>query len=486
MNKNTLKVCLLALLALISCSKDESEPIPDLSGICGQNVLWKYYFDTNTLNISGTGDMDNFKIPWADFKTRIETIIIENGVTSIGTAVFSECKNLRKVSIPRSVININEAAFKRCQSLTTINLPISITNIGIGAFEGCKSLSSIEIPKGVRLSGKTFANCTSLTSVILHHGIEEICGFGGCTSLTSLEIPNSVTKIGYYAFEGCTSLTSLEIPNSVTTIGEGAFEGCTSLTSLEIPNSVTTIGKTAFAGCIGLSSITIPNEVRILENGTFKGCTKLQKVILSNNLESIGVDSNVMGEVGPFYDCTSLVSLHLPNSLTYIGPTSFYNCISLTSINIPENVNKIETHRGTFSKISSLSIEVDKNNQFFSSIDGVLFDKNTKLLLAYAKGKIQPNYSIPKGVESIANGSFLCDNLISVTIPSSVTRVGDAFGTSLQVAKIFANNPPICITPFMNYNIEVRVPEEALNSYKTNYGWGQYNIKPLADEDVEY
>ena len=163
-------------------------------------------------------------------------VILQDGLTSIGSFAFSGCSSLTSIEIPSSVTSIGDYVFRDC-GLTSIKIPSSVTSIGDYAFYVCSSLTSIEIPSGVTsIGGSTFS---------------------GCSSLTSIEIPNSVTSIGDYAFMNCISLTSIEIPSSVTSIGGSTFSGCSSLTSIEIPSSVTSIGNYAFSNCSKLSTITV-------------------------------------------------------------------------------------------------------------------------------------------------------------------------------------------------------------------------------------
>ena len=134
-----------------------------------------------------------------------------------------------EVSIPDGVTSIGSSAFSDCRTLTKVTIPDSVTEIGESAFEGCTSLTSVTIPEGV-------------TAIKLR-------AFSGCTSLTSVTIPESVTEIGYNAFSDCRSLLKVPIPDSTYAIDSYAFDNCTSLERVELPDSVTEIGESIFAGC---------------------------------------------------------------------------------------------------------------------------------------------------------------------------------------------------------------------------------------------
>ena len=285
------------------------------SGTYGDNLTWTLD-DEGTLTISGTGDMPDCYysvVPWYSTIENIKTVIIQNGVTSIGTYAFYKCNSLTSISTPNSVTSIGEDAFRSCESLTSINIPNSVTSIGYGAFEGCSSLTSVTIPNSVTSIGEG--------------------AFRSCESLTSINIPNSVTYIGYYVFSNCKSLKSVNIPNSITAIGVRAFDDCYSLTNVIIQNSVTSIGGSAFSGCKSLTSITIPNGVTSIGDYAFYYCTSLTSINIPNSVTSIGNSA--------FSGCESLTSINIPNSVIYIDSYTFSNCENLMSVTIPNNVTSI-------------------------------------------------------------------------------------------------------------------------------------------------
>ncbi len=228
-------------------------------------------------------------------------------------------------------------------------------------------------------------------------------------------IPDGVTSIGEKAFYECSKLTSVTIPNGVTSIGAEAFRDCYSLTSVTIPSGVTSIGERAFEWCKSLTSVTIPSSVTSIGASAFSDCTSLTSVTIPDGVTSIG--SKV------FYKCDKLTSVSIPNSVTSIGDQAFFDCDSLTSVSIPNSVTSIGD--GAFGECSKLTeIQVDRGNPAYSSLDGILFNKNQTMLCCYPGG-LRGDYVIPDGVTSILSSAFYtCTGLTNVTIPEGVTSIG--------------------------------------------------------------
>ncbi len=208
---------LLALCFAVSLAPMALAGNVETSGTCGDNLTWT--LSDGVLTISGTGEMEDYSFdsnpaPWylTEESQSFTTVIIEGGVTTIGSNAFSDCGGLTSIAIPDSVTSIGRAAFSYCFSLASITIPNSVTSIGDNSFSFCEWLTRITIPESVTTIGSP--------------------AFSFCSSLTSITIPNSVTSISNNTFSFCESLTSITIPNSVTTIGAEAFSFCENLTDV--------------------------------------------------------------------------------------------------------------------------------------------------------------------------------------------------------------------------------------------------------------
>jgi PKD repeat protein len=249
-----------------------------------------------------------------------------------------------------------------------------------------------------------------------------------------------VITIGASAFADCSGLTTVSIPDSVTTIGDSAFSDCSGLTTLSIPNNVTSIGYYAFQGCSGLTTLNIPNNVTSIGNYMFQGCSGLTTVSIPENVTSIGTRA--------FEDCSGLTTLSLPNSVTSIGNGAFADCFGLTTLSIGSGVTYIGG--SAFSGCSALTaINADTNNSLYTSVYGVLYDKDITTLIQCPFGKTG-SVTIPDSVIRIDDFAFSdCINLTSLTIPDSVTSIGtNAFRDCTNLTSVTIGNSVTSIGNF--------------------------------------
>ena len=268
------------------------------------------------------------------------------------------------------------------QSFTVGDLNYSVNTDGTtvtvtGHVDGTAATGPLVIPESVTYEGTAYA-----VTVIGEDAFRYCWGLTG-----ELSIPNSVTTIGYYAFCHCSGFTgNLNIPNSVITINDGAFYECYHLTgNLNIPNSVTSIGSEAFLGC---------------------------------------------------YDFTG--NLNIPNSVTSIGHQTFSYCSGLTSVTIPNTITSIEWN--PFMGCSGLEqIVVATGNPVYDSRDNcnAIIKTNTNVLISGCKNSI-----IPNSVTTIGEDAFYgCYDLVSITIPNSVTSIRSAaFGHSGLISATIPNS----------------------------------------------
>ena len=328
----------------------------------------------------------------AKYLSKIEIPATYNGKAVTEVRNFAS-KALKEITISDGVTSIGDLAFSNCSSLTSITIPDSVTSIGDDAFYGCNSALYTEYELGKYVGDETNPYAVlievtnkNMSTYAIHPDTKVIAyeAFRDCSHLTSITIPDGVRGIGDRAFYGCTSLTSVTIPDSVTNIGESAFSGCTSLRSATIGDSVTSIGSGAFGYCSSLKSVTIPDSVTSIGDSAFGYCDSLKSVTIGNSVKSIGERA--------FYSCDSLTSVTIGDSVTSIGSGAFAWCDSLTSI------------------------LVDNDNTAYQSIDGNLYSKGGKTLIAYAIGKTDKSFTIPDSVTSICDWAFYeCRSLTSVT-----------------------------------------------------------------------
>lgn len=306
----------------------KTSPWTVASGSCGPGLYWKLDGDCN-LTISGTGYMYDMSdgSPWADESNAIFSIIVEDGVETIGENAFSNLRRVADVSLSDSVTAIGDNAFRGCYNLTSIDIPDSVTELGDGVLYSCSHLTDAKIGSGITSIGsEAFSGCNALVNLELTKGLRTIesRAFYSCQKLETLILPDSVTSIGYMSFSDCSDLKQLHLSSNLTTIGDAAFSGCKSIVSIDIPDSVTHVGESAFKYCTGLTDATIGSGLKNAAYEMFKGCSSLTGVTFGNNTESIE---------GLIFDgCTSLKSITVPAGLKTVYQGAFRECYSLTDV----------------------------------------------------------------------------------------------------------------------------------------------------------
>lgn len=229
------------------------------------NISWEFDVDSGTLTLSGTGRMPNWGLsqtkPWESYINDITHIVVESGITRVGSYAFYLCRNVNTITLSDTVESIDKYAFSNCSSLQIIDIPAGVTDIDISAFNNCLSLKSINVsPNNSSYAsyGDGALYTKALTAILfipygvsgtfsVPNGVQEIGAnaFHSQENISEVILPNSITKISVGAFQG-SNISSINIPQNVTEIGESAFMYCDNLTKISIPASVTDIGKWAF------------------------------------------------------------------------------------------------------------------------------------------------------------------------------------------------------------------------------------------------
>ena len=386
---------------------------------------------------------------------------IIDGITVIGESAFQSCEELKSITLPNTILTIGANAFSYCNNLVSITLSSSLTEIGHDAFYNCTKLPMIVLPSSLKSIG--------------------YCAFQNCSSITKIDIPSAVEVIGYQAFER-TSISKLIIPQSVITIGKGIVMHCNNLETIEVEegnsvydsrsncnailkgntlvvgcknsqiiDGITVIGESAFQSCEELKSITLPNTILTIGANAFYGCNNLVSIVLSESLEAIEHDA--------FYNCTKIESIEFPSSLNNIDNYAFQNCTKLlvieSKIENPFTINdkvfsdynnyiytnatlfvpegKVEEYKetdGWKNFVDIREIEPDptpviggltyviKKRAKFAEIQSASFVEHIVIPTSVEYENIQ--YPVTR----ILDSAFMGSKMLSLSIPSSVSYVG--------------------------------------------------------------
>ena len=449
------------------------------SGTCGTNLTWTY--SSQTLTISGYGDMTNYSVngsdaPWEIFSLSIRQVILPDGITSIGTGAFANFAYLSSITIPNSVTSIGDWAFAFCSAMTSVTMSENVTSIGSVAFGNCYKLKNITIPGSVvSIGSHAFISCNELESITCHAPIPPILGTEvfKCTSkyipLYVLRNSRPLYKVAdqwsdfYYIIGSDTTcgnnlvwtlqdsvltitgtgdmytfshkdsvpwgplyagtIASVIIVDGVTDIGSYAFENCKNLTSITIPNSVTRIGNYAFDNCISLESISIPDSVKSIGAYGFGGCKKLTSISIPDSVKYINAHA--------FDNCMALTSITIPDSVTHIGDYAFAGCVGLQTITLPQALKRI-------------------GNYGFRGCSGLT------------------SITIPEKVSAIGKYCFdRCSNLTSFYLLSPVPYYDDQWGIGVYLAFSWEGT-------FVHPDFSMFVPCGTLYTYEHSTGWNNY------------
>ena len=323
----------------------------------------------------------------------LTSVTIPNSVTEIGNNAFTGCSELTEITIPNSVTKIGSSAFSNCSGLKSVTIPNSVTEIGSSAFSGCSGLTELTIEDSTETlwldqdNNNTFSNCPLETLYLgrnlQYHG--DYASFKNKKTLKSVTIGNSVTKIGYLAFNGCSGLTSIIISNSVTEIGERAFEGCSGLTSINIPISVLSIKAGAFNGCSGLISVSIGNSVTTIGIYAFENCLSIKDItVLAYNPPQVSAP-NFPGDV---YE-NAILRVPDDNIKAYKTAAVWSSFNKIIGISEVDAKIEFELNKGTTAKLNLITTPENATNEtvtWSTSDSEVAIVNNEGLVTAIKEG----------------------------------------------------------------------------------------------------
>lgn len=410
----------------------------------------------------------------------LTSIVLQNGITTIGPSAFINCNNIDVISIPISVKYIDNYAFSACSKLTNVICASKYLSEKWHKYwlSGCNALvtySVIEeeitsnpdynyiVVNGEAILTKYKGTSSEISIPETIDNLYKVVGFGKAfmgTDIIKVSIPEGILEIPDNAFSNCEKLVDVSISNSVTSIGENAFLNCQSITNIKIGNGLKFIGKDAFSlGYYGekyvnvyiedlsvwfnvvladystssplsignatlylneqpIYELTIPEDITVIRN--FAGYMRLHSVIIPNHVTAI--DDNA------FRGCSNLseVIFHEESKVVSIGNGAFMNCfcrLELFQITIPESVMYIG--EDAFYGCAYLAeINVEDGNRYYKSIDGVLYSIDEMLLIKYPSMKNGDIFYIPDSVKTIGYGAFeSCYNLRKILFGNNVTTI---------------------------------------------------------------
>ena len=431
-----------------------------LSGSCGDHLTFTAS-DDGTLIIRGTGEMYDYSYdennrgtaPWYDLHKEIYRVILQPGVTSIGSFAFADCFGLSIVSLPEGLLSIGNSAFYFC-NLRNFVLPISLTSIGTDVFSRC-DLTEIQYA-GTSADWLNVSGCNQedFQNISLHCSDSVLIAYGTCGDNLSWTLDDT----GLLNIRGSGEMTHYETVDPVNNIVNSPwFSHIKTITSVSIGENVTSIGVGAFAHAVNLNSITIPAGVTNIAPWAFHGCSSLSEILVENG------SSNFVSVNGVLYtkDLTSIVcypagktdsSYNILDSVTIISASAFWGCDSLTSINIPNGVTTIQDQ--AFSRCGVLQFDIPDSVTSIGTYAFSICNSLTSVRLPAGLTELaeaifawSPNLSeitIPENVTNIGANAFSGTKITDINIPEGVTDIGNS--AFIWCGKLFHVSIPLSVS----------------------------------------
>ena len=316
-------------------------------------------------------------------------------VSAIGESCFAGLVCLKTVHIPEGVTEVGDYAFECCSALKKVYFPYSLRTIGDGAFSGCECLTLADLQEGLESIGKG--------------------AFLYCVSLVQMELPETLTTLGEFAFAGCDALASVRFGGDrVTVLPDRLFYGCVALSRLRLPEGITSVGKRAFSGCEKIEALYFAEPLTSLGEYAFENCSRLSNL----NLQAEAIPTGLLN------GCLELSWFSVAEGTRSIAYGAFRGS-GITDLSVPASVEAIEP--GAFYSMHG-SLMLDEENPNYQLIDGSLYTKDGKTLLAYFPAdpyaeEPQTAFAVPEGVEVIASCALAESGLNDLTLPASLRRI---------------------------------------------------------------
>ena len=446
------------------------------NGTCGENLTWTLDTDSGVLTISGSGAMTDFSAnsaPWYTKRSYIKTVVVEEGVTTLGVYAFRYCTALTSITLPSSLQQINALCFQRCKALSELCLPEGLTTIDYAAFN-LSGLTAIHLPATLTSLGEmAFYGCTSLNEITLAEGNTAFLVQDGVlynSDITQLYlcpadrteplvIPDTVTYLGDEGLANCTKLTGLTIPDNLywnfnaLTFCNGLLNlhvydsnpkyaevdgvlfskdlltlvqfPCGRTGSYAIPDGTVTVGYAAFCRMENPMIVTMPDTVEEISGSAFSYSTGLTQLTLSGKLRQIYAHA--------FTGCEQMGNVVLPETLASLGYDSFSSCRHITEITIPSQITNISM--STFNSCTRLEKVVLEGpvtaigSYAFSwciSLESINFPEELTMIgiEAFSHCRELREARLPSGLNDLGGRAFLhCETLTQIVLPQSVEVV---------------------------------------------------------------
>ncbi|MBE6602406.1 MAG: hypothetical protein E7637_07905 [Ruminococcaceae bacterium] len=416
---------------------------------------------------------------------QLTNIVLPEGVVSIGNSAFEKCTSLATVYIPASVTTVGTKVFEACTKITSATIPASVSTVlPKDSLQTVVIISGDSIPDGAFTDSKLLVSVT-LPEGITHIGA---AAFSGCERLTDFTLPeDTITFIGAAAFDGCTKIietdgaiqylgkwavkcapfyatTYTTLRNDTIGIAAEAFANCFGLLEIAIPDSVKYINANAFMKCSELRNITVGTAAESIDATAFIACFKLENIIVAEaNATYQSIDGNLYSKDGKtllrYAVGKTDISFEIPSTVTTVGDYAFYCASNLFIITVPADVTTIEDNAFygcqklvEVYNLSSLTIKADKKNGYvgyyalnirtseadaskvwvdengYVFYEDVTEDSAACYLIAYIGTEtdlILPATCNGREYEIYKYAFYYNESLKSVTIPKSVTKLGD-------------------------------------------------------------